>query len=291
MKLLPMLILMSLCCLGIFAQKTAIPTKSNLQKLVETEISFAKTAFERGTKTAFLEFLDDDGIIFNPTEANGKLVWKARPESPALLAWNPVWADISADGSLGYTTGGWEFRPKGKTDQPTAFGEYVTIWKKQSDGSFKAILDIGITHPTNNLSNAAWKSPSDADSGSKVKTGVSSNILTDIFSNKSMANGYFSYLAEDAIILRDGNFPFVGKKTAFMGLEKLESDFPNSSYLTFNGNTSKVYGNMMYIWGVYQLKHKDESVSRWNFMQIWKHRNGKWQIVLDIFNPIPQEKK
>jgi ketosteroid isomerase-like protein len=292
MKKIPLLLLISFCCLGVFAQKTIVQTKSDLQKMVATEVEFAKTAFDKGTKTAFLTYLDDDGIIFDPTETNGKLVWRSRPESPALLAWNPVWADISSDGKLGYTTGGWEYRPKGKTDKPIAFGEYVTIWKKQTDGSYKATLDIGITHPTNNLSKMAWKSPFDAGLGKKdLQNGVDTNILTDIFSNKSMANGYFNYLAEDTIILRDGNLPFVGKKAAFMGLEKLENEFPNSSYLTFNGNTSKIYGNMMYIWGVYQLKHKDETISRWNFMQIWKHRDGKWQIVLDIFNPIPQEKK
>jgi hypothetical protein len=48
---------------------------------------------------------------------------------------------------------------------------------------------------------------------------------------------------------------------------------------------------MMYVWGVYQLTDKDESVKKWNFMQIWKNRNGKWQIVLDIFRPIPEQKK
>ena len=76
-----------------------------------------------------------------------------------------------------------------------------------------------------------------------------------------------------------------------MGLEKLDKEFPPSRFLNFSGNTSKIYGNMMYVWGVYQLTNKDKTVSKWNFVQIWKHRAGRWQVVLDIFNPIPQEKK
>ena len=159
MKKAWVLLLISFCWANVLAQSVAkaptAPLKNDLQKLVDTELSFAKTAAEKGTKTAFLTFLADDGIIFNPTEANGKLVWKARPESPALLAWNPAWADISSDGKLGYTTGGWEFRPQGKTDKPTAFGEYVTLWQIQSDGTFKAVLDIGIKHPATTLSNAS----------------------------------------------------------------------------------------------------------------------------------------
>lgn len=84
---------------------------AELQNLVNTEIEFAKTSETKGTKTAFLEFLADEGVIFQPMETNGKTAWKARPESPALLSWRPNWADISSDGNLGYTTGGWELRP------------------------------------------------------------------------------------------------------------------------------------------------------------------------------------
>jgi ketosteroid isomerase-like protein len=267
------------------------PAANNLQRLVDAERSFAAAAAERGTKTAFLTFLSDDGIIFNPTEVNGKTAWKARAESPALLAWNPAWADVSADGNFGYTTGGWELRPNGKTDKPTSFGEYVTIWQKQADGNYKALLDIGITHAASSFSNAPWRSPVDAGTGAKtVKQGIDNAVFTDIFSNRSMANGYFNYLAEDVVVLRDGHLPFYGKQNAFFALEKLDHEFPPSAFLDFNVNTSKVFGNMMYVWGVYQLTEKDKSVKKWNFVQIWKNRRDTWQIVLDIFHPIPPKK-
>src|SRR5689334_7511762 len=115
MKKALFLLLSLFCLMEISAQpgsniKKSAPVAGDLRKLVDTEQAFARAAAEKGTRAAFLEFLADDGIVFNPTEANGKLVWKARPESPALLAWNPAWADISSDGKLGYTTGGWEFR-------------------------------------------------------------------------------------------------------------------------------------------------------------------------------------
>jgi ketosteroid isomerase-like protein len=289
------LFLLVFCCVEISAQPAAVsrsaPVKNDLQKLVETEQNFAKTAAEKGTRAAFLEFLADDGIVFNPTETNGKLIWKARPESPALLSWNPAWADVSADGKLGYTTGGWEFRPKGKADNPTAFGEYVTLWQKQTGGSYKAVLDIGINHPASSFSGAAAKSPTDAGAGAKtVKNGVNNSVLTSIFSNKSMANGYFNYLADDCIVLRDGNLPFYGKQNAYFALERLDKEFPPSSFLNFSANTSKIFGNLMYAWGVYQLNDKDGSVKKWNFVQIWKNRGGRWQIVLDVFHPIPSPK-
>ena len=57
-------------------------TKSDLEKLVETEKSFAQAAAEKGIKPAFLEFLADDGILFRPNAVNGKESWLARPASP-----------------------------------------------------------------------------------------------------------------------------------------------------------------------------------------------------------------
>jgi ketosteroid isomerase-like protein len=289
-KYLSILLVLHLCFVSALAQiapKASLPVMTDSAILVATEKAFAQLAAEKGTKTGFLTYLADDGIIFSPTEVNGKLHWKGRAESPALLAWNPAWADVSFNGKLGYTTGGWEYRPKGKTDKPAAFGEYLTIWRKQPDGSYLAVLDIGISHPTNSYSaTAVCKMPVDAGKGRAAGSGVDNGIFTDIFSNTSMANGYFNYLADDAVILREGNLPLSGKKSAFIGLERIEGEFPDTSFLKFSANTSKVYGNMMYSWGVYSLTHKDKTVSRWNFVQVWKHRAGKWQIVVDLFNKI-----
>jgi ketosteroid isomerase-like protein len=118
----------------------------NRRALVEMERSFAKAAATNGTRAAFLEFLAEDGIIFQPGPVNGKQVWNARPNRKGLLSWEPVFADVSSAGDLGYTTGPWEFRPNGPEDKPAAFGQYFTIWKKQSDGSWKAALDRGVTN-------------------------------------------------------------------------------------------------------------------------------------------------
>jgi hypothetical protein len=273
-------------------------TKTDLQKLVETEIAFAAAAEVKGTKAAFLEFLADDGLIFRPEARNGKDFWETQSPSISLLSWSPAWADVSSDGSLGYTTGGWALYPKGRSEAPTVFGEYVTIWKKQENGVYRAVLDIGISHPKpeENVSKsslassrtaAAWKSPDDAGAGeTKIQSKVTINHLTDIFSKRYLSDSLFRYLATDAIVLREGHMPFVGKTKAFLELEKYERNFPLEGYLNFDGKISEKYGNMMYAYGVYKLTYDDKTVSRWNFLQIWKYRENRWQIVLDLFAPL-----
>ncbi len=292
MKVILPVFLLVIFAVSVFGQtkKLKLKTNSNLQTLVETEKAFAKAAELKGTKAAFLEFLADDGIVFQPTETNGKLYWQNRPESSSWLEWSPAWADISSDGNIGYTTGGWSFHPKGKTDAAVAFGEYFTIWKKQPDGKFKAVLDLGVSHEKPLKPATNWTSPTDAGSGTlKSANKVSLDYLTDIFSKELLSQGYFNHFADDVVILREGFEPFYGKTNAFLALEKMNNDFPKKSFLNFNADMSPVFGNMMYSKGTYQLTHKDKTVSRWNFAQVWKNRNGKWQLVADVFTPVKEK--
>ena len=60
------------------------------------------------------------------------------------LTWSPVAADISASGDLGYTYGTFEFRSKDKEGKETVnHGKYMSVWKKQADGSWKVAVDMG----------------------------------------------------------------------------------------------------------------------------------------------------
>jgi hypothetical protein len=95
-----------------FAQKVSV-RKQNRQALVQMERDFARAAATKGTRDAFLEFIADDGILFQPGPINGKKFWTERQPRKGLLSWEPIFADVSRAGDLGYTTGPWEFRPNG----------------------------------------------------------------------------------------------------------------------------------------------------------------------------------
>ena len=82
-KTIIFLLLISANIIGIFAQ-------TDVREIVETEKAFAKTAEEKGTKSAFLQFIADDGILFQPDAVNGKTYWNSQSESAGFLAWKPV---------------------------------------------------------------------------------------------------------------------------------------------------------------------------------------------------------
>ena len=64
------------------------------------------------------------------------------------LTWAPVHVDVSGSGDLAYSFGNYEFRSIGKDGKPTIeHGKYTTIWKKQKDGHWKVVLDMGNSSP------------------------------------------------------------------------------------------------------------------------------------------------
>lgn len=271
-----------------FLVNIAAQNKSDLEKIVETEKAFAKFAAESGTKKAFLNFLADDGLIFQPDAVNGKEFWKDRPESPALLSWQPAWADISANGVLGYTTGDWEFRPKGKDDIPVAFGQYFTIWQRQADGNYKAVLDLGTTNEKPANIETEWKSPkksADALPENKSRVEDTANAFFDTAKLKDLSNAYKLYLADDVHFLRNGKFPIVGKDAVLAEIKKDRSSLNIGKKVVFISA-----GDLAYISNKYEITKKDKITEKGNFAQIWKLRNGKWQIVMDVFSSIPDEK-
>jgi len=128
-------------CGNVFAQ-------SDLQQMYGAERSFDQIAEESGMKAAFLGFLASDAIVFRPNPVNGIDFWKSQNDAaaPTILVRNSTYADISFNGLLGYTMGSWRSYPKGKRDDLSKFGQFVTLWEKNQDGKFRAAVDVGITH-------------------------------------------------------------------------------------------------------------------------------------------------
>jgi hypothetical protein len=116
-----------------------------VKSLVDAENAFAALAGQKGIKTAFLSFMDKDAIVFKPEPVRAQEFHESRKDDEALLYWVPEFVQIS--GGLGWTTGPWEYRAEKMQEQPVATGHFITVWKRQKDGSWNWLLDAGISHP------------------------------------------------------------------------------------------------------------------------------------------------
>jgi len=277
------ILVMTFCAASVLAQN-----KTDLEKVVETEKTFARFSDEKGMKAAFIEFLADDGIMFAPNVVNGKDYFRARPESPATLSWYPVFADVSSNGLLGYTTGRGEFRPKGKTDTTVYYSDFATVWRRQADGNYKAILEIGISHDKPPATDKNWTSPKIpsekiADENKPLAANAMS-LFFDTAATKDLSKAYKIFAAEDVRFLREGKFPIQGKSNAPTESKK--------SKITFGkGVTMQSAGDLGYSITTYEMKSGEKTIEKGNIVQVWKLIGGKWQIVLDVFAQIPPEQK
>ena len=258
--------------------------QSDLQKVVDAEHSFASLAAEKGTKAAFLDNMSDDALVFLPEKTNAKTFWSARAESKSLLSWQPNYADVSANGILGYTAGNWEYRPKGKEDAPTAFGEFITIWVRQPNGVYKFVVDIGVSHPKPEKYSSEWTT-----SPQKIKEFNEKNTspadVADGFLHTAEESGlqkaYGQFAASDIRVFREEKSPITGKKNVLVALKSSKNIIAFARKSTFFGAA-----DISYNLGTYTMSAGGKITEKGNSLQIWKLINGKWQIVLDILKPL-----
>ena len=264
---------------NVYAQRS-----ENLEKLAMTEKLFAETVETKGIKAAFIEFLSEDGVLFNPTQINGRELWHSRAESPASLVWHPTFVDVSSNGALGYTTGPGEFRPKGKSDPNVFYSEYATVWRRQPDGSYKAALDIGISHDKPINIDTNWTSPKNSEAVTDENKPIAANAMSAFFdtaTTKGLEKAYKIFAAEDARFLREEKFPINGKSNAL-------TEIKNKGKITFGKQMSlQSAGDLGYAVTTYEMKNGGNITEKGNVVQIWKIIGGKWQIVLDVFARIP----
>jgi ketosteroid isomerase-like protein len=119
------------------------------QRLIDIDREFSELSAKMGSHDAFLYYMDDSCVLLRPNRnpvigrENIEAIY-SKPDTSFTLTWEPLSADISSSGDLGYTYGTYTV----KMDSPTGEavekkGTYVTIWKKDRKGNWKFVLDTG----------------------------------------------------------------------------------------------------------------------------------------------------
>ncbi|HEY4902376.1 MAG TPA: DUF4440 domain-containing protein [Candidatus Sulfotelmatobacter sp.] len=130
---------------------TSASAKNSAETLKQLEAEFMKAAAEKGSAGYMSYYADDavevpNGADAIPGKTNIAKTMGFLDDKNNHLTWTPVGADMSSSGDLGYTYGTYEFRSLGKDGkQVVSHGKYTSIWKRQRDGSYKVVLDMGNT--------------------------------------------------------------------------------------------------------------------------------------------------
>src|ERR1041384_8796409 len=195
--------------------------QSALQEMVKTEQAFSKMAEEKNAREAFMSFIADDGLLFRPGAVNGKK-WMLEHPAPQLkntdkrplLAWQPSFAGMAASGDMGFTTGPWEAKEDIKDEKPQGYGHFVTVWKKQADGSWKFVVDLGISHPQSGGPQTLWQptdtnknisfKPVDIDTARKALLDRDRQYAEDQIKN-GLGKTFLAYASPEVRLYRAGN--------------------------------------------------------------------------------------
>ncbi|MEY2557869.1 MAG: hypothetical protein QOE34_1294 [Verrucomicrobiota bacterium] len=264
-----------------------------IRVMVESERKFYQAGQEKGTRAAFLAFLADDAVIFRPGPANGKEVWEKRAETGLDLIWEPTLAVIARSGDFGYDTGPAKWRASKKDEKFLGYGQFVSIWRKQKDGSWKVALDLGIENPEpTGKPEPLHTFVPDAGAPARTDTETRRKTLPEAqrkFAESAKANSAdaaWAVAAEDIRIYRDGSFPAVGKNAA---RTLLAAGAGKMSFEPMGGDMSSS-ADLAYTYGRYSVS-RDGSAESGHFFQIWQTDDaGSWKLVLDWQQALPREK-
>jgi ketosteroid isomerase-like protein len=144
-----LLTILACCLLGtsFVGRAPASPKSMTPDMLRKMEAEFMQAAAERGS-AGYMSYYAEDAVEL----PNGEAVIQGKAaiaktmgfldNKENRLTWAPVGADVSGD--IGYTYGTYEFHGKDKDGVGIVdYGKYTSIWKRQKDGSWKIVLDMG----------------------------------------------------------------------------------------------------------------------------------------------------
>jgi ketosteroid isomerase-like protein len=120
----------------------------------EADAEWVKAAQSRQTD-AWVAFYTDDAMVMLPNNEVSNKKEDARKPVGDLLAlpeastdWQPTKIEVAHSGDLAYLAGTYKLSFRGSNGSPiTDSGKIVRIWRKQSDGRWKCIVDIWKSEP------------------------------------------------------------------------------------------------------------------------------------------------
>ena len=287
------------CLLGlasILARAEEPKPQEALQTVVENEGKFFQLGQEQGTRAAFLAFLADDAIVFQPGPVNGQEAWKKRPEKGISLTWKPLFGAIARSADLAYTTGPAEWRHAKEDAKPFGYGQFVSIWKKQKDGGWKVALDVGSEVPglvksedaaplELSFGNEGAGTTADPASARRKLSEAETKFATAAKADSTIA---LSEAGSASVrVHREGVFPAVGKDAARLMLSVRRGNLT----LERLGGAISAAGDLGYTYGKYSLNNP-QATERGHYLQIWRtETDGSWKIALDYQAPLPAQPK
>jgi ketosteroid isomerase-like protein len=270
-----------------------------LQSLVETERAFSRHSVENGMRDAFLTYLAEKSIVFEPGPVDGREVHEGRAESSGTLIWWPVWAEMASSGGMGYTTGPWEFRRIVEGDTSIGYGHYVSVWRKQPDGAWRVAIDAGNAYARpedvqRELAVPDYHRPvlepldEETLTASRAALLQAERDLSELSATRDAAEAISGHATEDVRLYRMGIYPTVGREALRRELSGIKGRFSWEPVEAVISTTA----DLAYTYGLSRIEPEEAqgTAAEFGYLRIWKRRpDGPWKVCLDLATPMGNE--
>jgi ketosteroid isomerase-like protein len=272
-----------------------------LDAVVTAERTFRADAARLGIRRAFLAHIADDGVLFRPGPVKGRTHLEAQEDQPGMLEWEPAFADVSAAGDLGFTTGPWSAR-ESVEDTVAASGFYSTVWTRRGD-EWKFVIDHGVraftlmpvpqpmavTSP-DVVEAATPTAPGDAGAESVRRTQErtlaqlmqSERELVGKTSGASGIDEMMRLMHASARVQRRKTAPLVGDTAIRSGIGVY--GLP-SAIEPLGGGVARS-DDLAYTYGRYTVT-RAAGAEEGHYLRLWRRVRGNWRIVFDLLAPNP----
>jgi ketosteroid isomerase-like protein len=274
------------------AQQISMDTRERLLlELAAAERTFAATTVKEGFRDGFIKFFAEDGIGFgpHPERTREKLMKSPPPGGPrtVIFNWAPRFGDLSAAGDLGYTTGPLIFTDTSENPKPTRHGIYFSVWQKQTDSSWKVVVDMGVGTPNAVAPITTGFSPAGPVRLRRVDTPkeFSKDDLrqleawfSDLIAASGIVTAYEKQLDLQFRIHRKGLMPVTDR----LGLAGLLSGTARFDFL--DGKIAKS-NDLAYAYGKYSGNTAGGEAVSGYYLHVWRlDAAGQWRLVADVLN-------
>jgi len=274
------------------AQKISVETRERLLlELAAAERTFAATTVKEGFRDGFIKFFADDGIGFGPhPERTREKLMKSPPASgprTVIFNWSPRFGDLSAAGDLGYTTGPLIFTDTTENPKPARHGTYFSVWQKQTDGSWKVVVDMGVDTPNAVAPIATGFSPAgpvylrrveNPKEFSKDDLRQLEASFSELIATSGIVAAYEKQLDMQFRIHRKGLMPVTDRS----GLAGLLNGTARFDFL--DGKIAKS-NDLAYAYGKYSGNAAGSEAILGYYVHVWRlDAAGQWRLVADVLN-------
>jgi ketosteroid isomerase-like protein len=266
---------------------TTPPHPPAFEELADAERAFAARAQEVSVLQAFMEYFADDAVGFEtgqPASAQAEMrKQQVKPRDPNLLFWwEPRHGDIAASGDLGWLTGPARFGRRDAEPSKVRHGNYASIWKRQSDGRFKVIIDIGSDPPGEvPFAPGLTRMPfANRYVGAEIAPLARVSLLAadralNAAARTSPSTAFEKAAAPAIRVHRNGRLPLEGREAVVAWLATQPGHTSAESLYAETAASS----DLGYTFGSHERGH---------YVRVWvREASGSWRVALDLEAPRP----